>query len=297
MSRVIGTIEYIGPEQLSGEEDPRSDIWSLGTVFYEMLTGSICFEARTEQEALKKIMLAEFTPVKTKNPAIPDPVCAIIDKMVTLDPKKRYRDMQQVIDDLDNCLETEARPDKAGLPAGGILVSLVLIAAIGGGMFYYQASREPVKNLAAQPPKQVSVPLKLPADIQKLSYEAKFEKALAITKEGNYALAQRIFQNVVEGAETPHLQEEAAFYRISIGVNHLKDSRFALPLMKEFLKDYPGSRSAVDIHFMLGSIYYDQENWDSAIEHFSEIVKNYSASHRAQAAEIFLKEINESKNY
>ncbi|MDQ3806451.1 MAG: serine/threonine protein kinase, partial [Acidobacteriota bacterium] len=89
---VIGTIEYMSPEQVKGlETDARSDIYSLGMLLYEMLTGRIPFDITNEFELMKAQI--EQMPVAPRqlNPAIPESVEQAIGRAIAKDPAHRFQ--------------------------------------------------------------------------------------------------------------------------------------------------------------------------------------------------------------
>lgn len=101
---IIGTPEYLSPEQCEGKiVDQRSDIYSLGVTLYELLTGKTPYEADTPVSMLMKIVKGSFPPICEVNPAIPVPLCRVIEKMMKTDVNQRYASMEEVITDLDAC--------------------------------------------------------------------------------------------------------------------------------------------------------------------------------------------------
>lgn len=101
---VLGTPSYMSPEQLSGKKvDGRSDLFSLGVMFYEMLTGSKPFEGDSIAELLYKISNEKQANPKEKNPAIPDCVVAVIDKMLSKNPDERYQRGGEIAAALKDC--------------------------------------------------------------------------------------------------------------------------------------------------------------------------------------------------
>ena len=93
---VLGTPAYMSPEQWTGEPDHRSDIYSLGVVIYEMLTGSPPFESNTtmgwlEAHRTRKIPL----PAKMVN-ELPDFLIEIIEKCLEKDPKRRFQSAEEL---------------------------------------------------------------------------------------------------------------------------------------------------------------------------------------------------------
>lgn len=90
---VVGTPEYMSPEQLSGDKlDGRSDIYSLGLVFYRMLTGVLPFQADSAQETMIKRLTDDPMPLATARPDItfPPRLQAVLDKALARSPGERY---------------------------------------------------------------------------------------------------------------------------------------------------------------------------------------------------------------
>src|SRR5438105_5027445 len=89
---IIGTIEYMSPEQVRGfETDARSDIYSLGMLLYEMLTGRCPFDMQNEFE-LMKAQIEQFPlPPRQLNPAIPEVVEQAIWRSIQKDPAQRFQ--------------------------------------------------------------------------------------------------------------------------------------------------------------------------------------------------------------
>ena len=98
---IVGTPEYMSPEQASGETATAlSDIYSLGVVFYELLTGRVPFEADTPLGVIRKIQTEEPAPPRSIKPEIPPGVEKIILKMMAKDPKKRHPNCRAILADL-----------------------------------------------------------------------------------------------------------------------------------------------------------------------------------------------------
>ncbi len=90
---VVGTPEYMSPEQLSGDKlDGRSDIYSLGLVFYRMLTGVLPFQADSAQETMIKRLTDDPMTLETARPdiAFPPKLQAVLDKALARSPSERY---------------------------------------------------------------------------------------------------------------------------------------------------------------------------------------------------------------
>ena len=95
------TPAYASPEVLLEKEpDPRSDIFSLGVVFYEMLAGRNPFHAESILQTSRRILEETPPPLRTVNSAVPQELENIISKMLAKDPAKRYRWAAEVLADL-----------------------------------------------------------------------------------------------------------------------------------------------------------------------------------------------------
>jgi tRNA A-37 threonylcarbamoyl transferase component Bud32 len=107
--RVLGTTDYVSPEQAMGHRvDPRSDIYSLGVVLYEMLTGTVPFSADTQVGVAMKHVNEELPDVQRRRPGISAAAALAIERATTKDPARRYSNIGEMIDDLATALEVEA---------------------------------------------------------------------------------------------------------------------------------------------------------------------------------------------
>jgi serine/threonine protein kinase len=94
---MIGTPEYMSPEQVEGKEiDQRTDIYSLGVILYEIVTGQLPFDGETPFSIAMKHKSEAFTPPQLLNPGIPDGLNDLILKCLEKDKKKRYQTAEQV---------------------------------------------------------------------------------------------------------------------------------------------------------------------------------------------------------
>jgi eukaryotic-like serine/threonine-protein kinase len=107
--KVIGTTDYVAPEQAMGKDvDPRSDIYSLGIVLYEMLTGDVPFEADNQIGVAMKHVNEELPDVQTKRPDISAASARVVDMATAKNPDDRYETIDDMADDLQAALEVEA---------------------------------------------------------------------------------------------------------------------------------------------------------------------------------------------
>jgi formylglycine-generating enzyme required for sulfatase activity len=98
----LGTPHYMSPEQGQGlPVDHRSDIYSLGVVIFQMLTGQVPFDADTPAPVILKHMVEPLPPPRSINPEIPIPVEAVLCKALAKNPAERYQSVEEFIRDLE----------------------------------------------------------------------------------------------------------------------------------------------------------------------------------------------------
>jgi serine/threonine-protein kinase len=102
---IVGTPEYIAPEQIRSHlPTPSSDLYSLGCVLFEMLTGRIPFEGKTTALLVKHINEPPVPPSR-HNPAIPPEVDRIVLKLLQKKPEQRHRDAYHLVEDVQRLLD------------------------------------------------------------------------------------------------------------------------------------------------------------------------------------------------
>jgi serine/threonine-protein kinase len=106
--RVLGTTDYVSPEQAMGRGvDARTDIYSLGVLLYEMLTGEVPFTAETVVGVAMKHVNEDMPDVQRRRPEVSSALAAVVERATAKDPKKRYPDMASCLADLEGALEVE----------------------------------------------------------------------------------------------------------------------------------------------------------------------------------------------
>lgn len=104
-TKVMGTFAYLSPEQLNGEKlDQRSDVYSLGAVLYEMITGVKTFPQKILAELIQKKTKGHFVPLESTGLNIPRQLCSIVEKSLSLDKNRRYFNADDFDQELMNVL-------------------------------------------------------------------------------------------------------------------------------------------------------------------------------------------------
>jgi tetratricopeptide (TPR) repeat protein/TolB-like protein/tRNA A-37 threonylcarbamoyl transferase component Bud32 len=134
---ISGTAGYIAPEVLVGREpDERGDIFSLGVVFYEALTGEHPFRGQTNIATSSRVLHVDPPPPTSVNAAVPPELDRVVMRMLEKAPTARYQTAKELADELDWMARSGTTPTIVGLPiqeapaARGSRRRLVLISAV-----------------------------------------------------------------------------------------------------------------------------------------------------------------------
>ena len=130
---IIGTPSYLSPEQASGEEnlDHRVDLWAMGAVLYECLTGEAPFDRETSVATVMAIVAEELTPFAEKRADVPEALAAVIEKCLVKDRDFRVQtaqDLRVALEAVDLAGATSAPATKAPVAAGEQRIVAVLLA-------------------------------------------------------------------------------------------------------------------------------------------------------------------------
>jgi len=122
-AKTMGTIAYMSPEQAQGQSvDHRTDIWSLGVVLYEMITGQLPFKGDYDQSMIHSILNHEPEPITKIRKDLSSGLEQVIYKALAKNPYDRYQSMENFLDDLKAITEgLKPLRAKAGLFRGRIL--------------------------------------------------------------------------------------------------------------------------------------------------------------------------------
>ncbi len=154
----VGTVAYMSPEQAKGEPlDARTDLFSLGTVIYEMATGKTPFAGGSTAEVFAALLRENPPPVSTVNPAMPRKLDPIVAKLLAKDPAQRYstaEKLQEALDGLDPQSGKSTEASAGGRKWSWAIAAVVLLALIAGGLAWWKyrpATPLPAGESAAGP--------------------------------------------------------------------------------------------------------------------------------------------------
>ena len=143
LSDILGTPDYMAPEQIQGKRgDARTDLYAMGIMFYEMLTGAVPFQGDNAMAVMHQHLTATVPPISSEL-AIPANIESIIRKTIRKDPKERYQSAETFLADLTHYKELDLaqfpREEKkaTGLVTNrqiwilGVVIALGFLAVIG----------------------------------------------------------------------------------------------------------------------------------------------------------------------
>ncbi len=161
--KTVGTAAYMSPEQTRGDEvDQRTDIWSLGVVIYEMLSGKLPFPGDYEQAIIYGILNAEPEPLTALQAGIPLQLQRIVEKATAKNPDKRYQRAEEIIADLQS-LKSEIKSGTARPPLFGFrlprkkraymygTVAVILSVLVAIQLFLPGGTGERINSIAVLP--------------------------------------------------------------------------------------------------------------------------------------------------
>lgn len=169
--QLVGTLEYISPEQVEGKDtDSRSDIYSLGAVFYEMLTGQLPFKKNTDYELIKAQIEETPQALRKISSDIPIQLEKIVLRMLNKKPAKRYPSATSCLTELERILDSEKSDNAPRLESRptflktcwkkypGIIVLIIAVSIAGIIIALVLLDLPPVGRKS--PPTQITIPQK-----------------------------------------------------------------------------------------------------------------------------------------
>ncbi|HEV8701771.1 MAG TPA: protein kinase [Candidatus Polarisedimenticolia bacterium] len=169
---IVGTFQYMAPEQIEGAEaDARADIFSFGTVLYEMATGRCPFEGKTQASVIAAILAAEPPPITALRPAAPAALDRVIRTCLAKDPDERFQSAHDLLLQLRFIAADSSTPAAAAVAgrrgrlrgdprlAWGV-AALSSILAVAAGFMLMRApgpAPQPVLRAVILPPEKVAL--------------------------------------------------------------------------------------------------------------------------------------------
>ncbi|PYK99626.1 MAG: hypothetical protein DME32_12390 [Verrucomicrobia bacterium] len=171
LGSILGTVPYMSPEQACGvTADKRTDIWSLGVVLHEMVTGGTPFIGDTPREVMTSIREKEPPPLTSYNGQTPPEFQQIITKALRKEQRERFQSASEMLQALKNLRrKLEAKLERAAAPlwlrwarSPAALVLLLLVSALALALPLYRhwkpvPSLPPEKSVALVPSKSIAV--------------------------------------------------------------------------------------------------------------------------------------------
>lgn len=112
----VGTAPYMSPEAWDGRVlDEQTDIWSLGVMLYEMLSGQVPFDGDTDSAIMKKVFTAKPPELKKLRSDVPPTLIKTVTRMLNGDKKKRYQSMREVAVELEGIIPKGSKPAKRNI--------------------------------------------------------------------------------------------------------------------------------------------------------------------------------------
>jgi TolB-like protein/tRNA A-37 threonylcarbamoyl transferase component Bud32 len=162
LGTTVGTVAYMSPEQAKGEDvDGRTDIWSLGVLLYEMLTGRLPFRGEHEQAVIYSIVNQDPEPPTGLRVGIPRELERIVEKLLVKDRTERYERADEVLADLRSLQQAmtqrvtgEHAAAKRKTPVGRVFIAclVIVVAALAVWRVYFAAQKaEAIDSIAVLP--------------------------------------------------------------------------------------------------------------------------------------------------
>ena len=191
---VVGTVQYMSPEQVQGmEADARSDIFAFGAMLFEMAAGKRAFEGKTQASIVGQILAVEPPPVSTLAPATPPALDRLIRNCLEKDPDDRIQTAHDLKLDLQS-IAAEKPADRASDQASraggrtglGWLAAVVVAAVLGaiGTVFLYHPAVPTTSIRASMEPPQNTF-FQLDGDAAGPAVLSPYGKLIAFTAAGN----------------------------------------------------------------------------------------------------------------
>jgi tetratricopeptide (TPR) repeat protein len=259
---VVGTPHYMAPEILQGKPaDARSDLWALGVVLHEMLTGGLPFQGSTAFEVTSAILRQAPPPLPA---GVPSGLRTIVERCLEKQPEKRYQNAGEV----RAALET---PQTAAATSGRkrwlwTAVAVAVLAVAGVWLWQQQPARPQPRTVAHTSTGGT------PSAIREAN-EA-FELAMAQLNQGNTPRAQELFQRAV--ALDSHFAAAHQFLGITYDIQVLNgesnDANLFYKADEELRRALQEDPSLLDVHAELAGVAFMQGDKQRALAELNQLL-------------------------
>jgi len=302
---IMGTVSYMSPEQAKGGKvDHRTDIWSLGALLYEMLTGKLPFKSRRDQAIVYSILNEDPEPITNIRKDIPKKLERIVLESLEKDPRNRYGDMGALLAELKSVGLKPKSPSFPDKPTIAVL-PFVNMSADPENEYFSDGLTEEIIN-ALTKIKDLHVVARTSSfafkgekiDIREIGQKLNVETLLegSVRKAGNRV---RITAQLVKVKDGYHLWSER-FDRNMEDVFAIQDEitakimdklMAALDVRERPLEEHrPANLEAYDL-YLKGRYYYNKFSIDKAISYYRQAVEkdsDYALAYAAVAEAYYL---------
>jgi tetratricopeptide (TPR) repeat protein len=284
---ILGTIEYMSPEQASGRPvDFRSDQFSMGSLIYEILTGEKPFHRKTPVQTLSFIIEGEPRPASQINPRVPPVLEDVIRRCMMKDPRKRYASTRELAQELRELQMSSHAPDRHWTRRDWIRASLGagIPLAVGGGLWmWFQRPYRPEPEALDWYQRGMSALHSMTFDTARKAFEQ------AVAADPKFALAQASLARAYDEMDYSERAKESMLRalaaareeRLSSGDEaRLRAIQFmvsreydrALPLLRQ-LEDDAGDREKPAAALESGWLAQKREDTEGAADAYSRALK------------------------
>ncbi len=236
---VLGTPCYMSPEQAAGNETPigvSTDVYSLGVILYQMLTGRLPFEGKTAIETLRWILDRDCDP-PSRYAQVPRDLETICLKCLSKSPGARYDTAQELADDLARFLDhSPIRARRASWlermnrrirrhPQVAILAASIIVVSIGASTVLFYQNRT-VDQLSRENAQRVKSEAKLREQVTRVegAYEASLEKARSSVKEWTQLGLRLDSEPGMDGLRRKAFEDAIAHYDQFLSAGEVEDT-------------------------------------------------------------------------
>jgi eukaryotic-like serine/threonine-protein kinase len=284
--RILGTPAYMSPEQARGTEtDARTDVFALGVMFYEMLTGARPFVGQTTQDVVTAILRDVPRSPSERERSVPEELDRFVARCLEKDPAKRFGSMSDVVAALELAARADSKVVRGAAPAPKRIPWIIARAAVaviaGVGMLYVLGEAAPsrVGPVVREPPSTNSVaPLAttitdLPPPPTKIPEAAsEYAAGMRAYRDNNWFRMYEHFENVTKLDPTM----AAGYFRLSMAnlpkSSEAKRAAFGKAIL---LRDQLTARDQALLNALEPVLQRAQEDSGEAIRRIEALTKTY----------------------